>query len=53
MQLLNNLGNLFIKQRIGQIDHFRSNPEDVQEKCLINLVQTARNTEYGRKFNFA
>lgn len=53
MQLLNNLGNLFIKQRIGQIDHFRKNPEDVQEKCLLNLVRIARDTEYGRKFNFA
>lgn len=52
MHLINSLGNLVIKQRIRQIEHFRQHPEDVQQKCLNHLLSFARNTEYGNKYNF-
>lgn len=52
MQLINSLGNLVIKQRIRQIEHFRKNPGDVQKKCLTHLLSISRNTEYGKKFDF-
>lgn len=53
MQLVNSLGKALFKQRIGQIDHFKSHPEEVQQKNLRYLLRQAENTEYGRKYDFA
>lgn len=53
MQVVNSLGNLLFTRRIKQIEHFKVNPEDVQHKSLFNLLTTARNTEYGKKYNFS
>lgn len=52
MQLIDSLGNWFIKKRIKQIEHFKQNPEDVQQEGLRYLLNTAGNTVYGRKYNF-
>lgn len=52
MHTLNSLGNFLFIQRIRQIEHFRKNPEEVQQKCLAHLLKFARNTEYGRKYGF-
>jgi hypothetical protein len=53
MQVINSLGKAYFKQRIGQIDHFRTHPEEVQQKNLYYLLRQAERTEYGRKYNFS
>lgn len=53
MQIVNSLGKALFKQRIGQIDHFKAHPEEVQLTNLRYLLRQARNTEYGRKYDFA
>lgn len=42
-----------MKRRIDQINHFKNNPIEAQEGILNNLLLTARNTEYGRKYGFS
>ncbi|HSI69248.1 MAG TPA: GH3 auxin-responsive promoter family protein [Gillisia sp.] len=53
MQIVNSLGKALFKQRIGQIDHFRTHPEEVQQKNLQYLLRQAVKTEYGRKYDFS
>lgn len=52
MQIVDSVGHWVLKKRIRQIEHFKANPEDVQQKSLAYLLNTARNTEYGKKFHF-
>ncbi|MDB5261343.1 MAG: hypothetical protein JWQ14_624 [Adhaeribacter sp.] len=42
-----------MKKRIHQIDLFRKYPHDVQSELFTNLLQTAKNTDWGRKFGYA
>jgi len=42
-----------MKKRIHQIELFRKYPIDVQNELLGNLLQTAKTTEYGKKYDFA
>jgi hypothetical protein len=53
MQVINSFGKALFKQRLGQIDHFRNHPEEVQQKNLSYLLRQAAKTEYGRKYNFS
>jgi hypothetical protein len=41
-----------MKKRIHQIDLFRKYPHDVQGELFINLLQTAKNTDWGKKFGY-
>jgi hypothetical protein len=41
-----------MKKRISQIDLFRNQPLDVQHKLFLRLMQQARDTEWGKKYNF-
>ncbi len=52
MPLIDSLGNWYIKKRLYQIDHFKKHPEEVQLKGLKYLLNTARNTVYGKKYKF-
>lgn len=52
MQVVNSFGKILFNSRMQQIEHFRKNPEDVQQKCLTALLKHARNTEYGKKYKF-
>ena len=52
MQIVNSVGKVFFHSRMRRIDHFRSNPEDVQENCLKSLLETAKDTEFGKKYQF-
>ncbi len=53
MTLINSLVGLINYNRLQQIDYFRKNPVEVQENVFKQLVETAANTEFGVKYNFA
>lgn len=42
-----------IKKRIHQIDLFKQYPFEVQNELLTNLVERAKDTEWGIKYNFS
>jgi hypothetical protein len=42
-----------MKKRIHQIDLFRKYPHDVQSELFNNLLQTAKNTDWGKKYGYA
>ncbi|MFC6996613.1 GH3 auxin-responsive promoter family protein [Rufibacter roseus] len=41
-----------MKKRIHQIDLFRKYPHDVQNELFSNLLQTAKGTEWGKKYGY-
>ena len=53
MPIFHSFVSWFIKKRIHQIDLFIKYPHDVQEELMIKLMQTAKDTEYGKKYAFA
>lgn len=38
--------------RLSQIDYFRKNPIEIQDNCLNDLINFAKNTEFGKKYGF-
>ena len=50
--IVNSIISWFLKKRIHQIDLFVKYPIDVQEELLYRLLFTARNTEFGKQFDF-
>jgi GH3 auxin-responsive promoter len=52
MSMLNDILTFFIKRRIDRINHFRENPIDVQYQVFHELIQAARNTEWGLKYRY-
>jgi hypothetical protein len=52
MTLINSLVTWFNTSRMYQIDILRKHPENVQRETLFKLLNTARNTEFGRSYNF-
>jgi hypothetical protein len=52
MTLINSLVTWFNTSRMHQIDILRKYPEDVQRETLFQLLNTARKTEFGKKFDF-
>ncbi len=52
MPILNSIISLVNMRRLSQIDHFKTNPEDVQKGQLMDLVKKASATQYGKKYNF-
>ena len=42
-----------MKKRIHQIDLFRKYPHEVQSELFNNLLQTAKHTDWGRKYGYA
>ncbi len=53
MSLINSIVGLINYSRLSQIDFFKKNPIEVQEKVLMDLINHAQNTEFGIKHNFA
>jgi hypothetical protein len=41
-----------MKKRIDQIDWFRNNPHEAQEKVFKTLISSARNTEWGKTYGY-
>jgi hypothetical protein len=52
-QLINSFASWVLKQRIHQIELFLKYPNEVQEELLMNLLATAKNTELGKKYDYA
>ncbi|MFN3557196.1 MAG: GH3 auxin-responsive promoter family protein [Bacteroidales bacterium] len=50
--LLNTVVSWFLKQRFSQIEYFKENPHEAQANLLMDLLDQASNTEWGRKYDF-
>jgi hypothetical protein len=53
MGLINSILTWVMKKRIHQMELFMKYPHDVQEELFRKLIQTAKNTEFGKKHDFA
>lgn len=51
--LVNSIASWFLKKRFHQIELFLKYPIEVQEELLQQLLQQAKNTEIGKKYDFA
>ncbi|MFH6768564.1 GH3 auxin-responsive promoter family protein [Gaetbulibacter aquiaggeris] len=51
--LVNSIASWFLKKRFHQIELFLKYPNEVQTELLLNLIETAKDTQIGKKFDFA
>src|SRR6478736_8694294 len=52
MAIFNSLVTWYLKKRIPNIEHFMQHPEEVQHELFCHMVDTARDTEWGRKYGY-
>ncbi len=52
MPILNDILVFFLKRRAEHIEHFRRNPIDVQHQVFYELVGSAKDTEWGRAYDY-
>lgn len=50
--LLNDILTWILKRRLKEIDFFRQNPVETQDRMFKSLIAEARDTEWGQKFNY-
>ena len=50
--LFHSIASWVLKKRIHQIEFFIKYPHEIQEEVLHKLINTARNTEIGKNFDF-
>lgn len=53
MAIINSIASWLLKKRMHQIELFIKYPIDVQHEWLHTLLDQAKDTEYGLKYNFA
>ena len=53
MTILNSLINWINYKRIYEIDLYREHAADIQQEVLFNLLNAAKNTEWGEKYDYA
>src|SRR5688572_26742772 len=53
MPLVNSIFTWIMKKRIHQIELFIKYPHEVQEEWFQNLTDTAKNTEWGKKYDYS
>ncbi|OIQ21861.1 GH3 auxin-responsive promoter family protein [Lacinutrix sp. MedPE-SW] len=51
--LVNSIASWFLKKRFHQIDLFLKYPNEVQEELLLGLIETAKDTEFGKQHGFS
>jgi len=51
--LVNELARQYLRLRMRRIERYMKRPEEPQERWLQRLLDTARNTEIGREYDFA
>ncbi len=51
--LVNSIASWFLKKRIHQMELFLKYPNEVQEELLQKLIQKAKYTEVGKRYDFA
>ena len=52
MEIINSVFSWIIKKRIHQMELFMKYPIDVQTELFHNLINTAKNTEWGKKYDY-
>ena len=52
MEFINSIFSWIIKKRMHQIELFIKYPYDVQEELLRKLLSDAKNTEWGKKYDY-
>jgi len=52
MAIISSVISWLIKKRIHQIELFKTYPVDVQDELIGKLISTARNTEWGKKYDY-
>ena len=50
--IFNSIVTWSIKKRIAQIDSFKNQPIETQFNVLINIIQKAKDTKWGKKYNY-
>ncbi len=50
--LVNSIASWFLKKRFHQIELFLKYPNEVQNELLLNLINTAKETEIGKQYDF-
>ncbi|MBU2940020.1 GH3 auxin-responsive promoter family protein [Lacinutrix sp. C3R15] len=51
--IVNSIASWFLKKRFHQIDLFLKYPNEVQTELLLELIETAKDTEIGKQYDFA
>ncbi len=51
--LVNSIASWFLKKRFHQIELFLKYPNEVQNELLLDLIETAKDTQIGRQYDFA
>ncbi len=52
MSIIHSIFNIIYSNRLKQIDLFREQPFRVQEYYLFDLLEKAKNTEWGKRYRF-
>lgn len=52
MAIFNSIVTWYLKKRIPNIEHFMQHPNEVQHDLFRHLIDTARDTEWGRKYGY-
>ncbi len=50
--ILNTVVTWFLKQRVSQLEYFKENPHQAQHDLLFSLIEKAKDTEWGKKYDF-
>jgi hypothetical protein len=53
MPILNSIISLINSRRLSQIEHFKENPEEVQHLQLFELLKKAKDTQFGKQYDFS
>lgn len=53
LTLFNSITSWFLRRRIDQIEQFVKNPHQTQERVLSDLLNSAKDTELGKKYGFS
>ena len=51
--LVNSVASWFLKKRFHQIELFLKYPNEVQNELLLDLLETAKDTQIGKQYDFA
>ncbi len=52
MSVINTVINKFNARRLNRIEYFKTHPFPVQEATLFELIEKAKDTEWGKKYGF-
>ena len=52
MKIYNSIVSWIIKKRIHHIELFINYPHEVQEELILSIINKAKNTEFGRAYDF-